>query len=68
METTVANETEQMQLPDWVAKLVEEVYARGVADGREQMRVAAQGVVAIAGRDLGRIRLLPAGMAKPKAA
>lgn len=66
METT--NETEQKQLPDWVAKLVEEAYVRGVVDGREEMRVAAHAVVATVGRDIGRIRLLPAGMAKAKAA
>lgn len=68
METNVTNETEQKQLPDWVVKLIEEAYVRGVMDGREEMRVAAHSVVSIVGRNIGRIRLLPPGMAKAKAA
>ncbi len=36
METNVTNETEQKQLPDWVVKLIEEAYVRGVVDGREK--------------------------------
>ncbi|GMU48771.1 MAG: hypothetical protein AMXMBFR31_09970 [Candidatus Desulfobacillus denitrificans] len=59
METT--NETEQKQLPDWVAKLVEEAYVRGVVDGREEMRSAIKSM-------LNYVRLLPAGKPKAKAA
>ncbi|GAB1414504.1 MAG: hypothetical protein AMXMBFR31_23350 [Candidatus Desulfobacillus denitrificans] len=59
METTVANETEQKQLPGWVTKLVDEAYACGVADGREEMRTAIKSTINC-------IRLLPAGRAKPK--
>lgn len=52
METNVANETEQKQHPDWVVKLIDEAYARGVVDGREEMRDAARSVIY-------RLRLLP---------
>lgn len=61
MEMNVANEPEQKKLPDWVAKLVEETYARGVADGRKEMQDAARSVI-------GRLRLLPPGMVKAKVA
>jgi hypothetical protein len=61
METTVENETEQKQLPDWVVKLIEEAYVRGVMDGREEMRSAIKSM-------LNCVRLLPAGKAKAKAA
>ena len=61
METTVVNGTEQKQLPEWVTKLVEEAYARGVADGREEMRTAIKSTINC-------IRLRPAGMVKAKEA
>ncbi|MCL4723045.1 MAG: hypothetical protein KJZ90_02120 [Rhodocyclaceae bacterium] len=61
METTVVDGTEQKQLPEWVTKLIEEAYARGVADGREEMRTAIKSTINC-------IRLLPAGRAKPKEA
>lgn len=61
MEAITTNETEQKQLPDWVAKLVEEAYARGVVDGREEMRTAIKSM-------LNCVRLLPAGKPKAKAA
>ncbi|GJQ53791.1 MAG: hypothetical protein HKUEN07_03600 [Rhodocyclaceae bacterium] len=61
METTVVNGTEQKQLPDMVAKLVEEAYARGVTDGREEMRTAIKSTINC-------IRLLPAGTMKAKEA
>lgn len=49
-------------------KPIEEAYVRGVEVGREEMRVAAHSVASTVGRDINRIRLLPAGMAKEKAA
>ncbi len=61
METTVVDGTEQKQLPEWVTKHIEEAYARGVADGREEMRSAIKTTIY-------RIRLLPAGKVKAKEA
>jgi hypothetical protein len=48
-------------MPDQKHKLIEEAYARGVADGREEMRTAIKSTINC-------IRLLPAGMMKAKEA